>query len=154
MAQTTLDQRKLSVSSAVVISLFLSMSKRAGDFRCVRQKRRPVHGTAMFARKSTTIMPTWSITQYFHRLQVQATPIMKNHVRRNRNNSPKRRLEHHRILQEIRQALVKGKFIFRQALMEEDTAEKSIIQEKACSLRTRRNENSTRWYCASLVQHF
>ena len=56
-----------------------------------------------------------------------------------------------RLVPEIRQTLVKGKFIFRQTLMDKITSGSSMIQQKVFSLRTTRNRNSERKSCTASV---
>ena len=97
MTRATFAHSKLSVSCAAVNPLFSSMSIRAGESfaASASAQQKPVHCTAMIARKLTTRMPTWTITQYFHQItNLEATLSVKNCVSKILKHSPQRRLEH------------------------------------------------------------
>ena len=79
MTRNTFTRSNLSVCSAVVNPSFSSMSKRAGESfaASASSKQKPVHCTAMIARKLNADME-----------KLEATPSVKNCVSKTLNNSP------------------------------------------------------------------
>ena len=172
MTHTTSAQSNLSVSSVVVNPLFSSMSKRAGE-SCAASasaKQEPVRYTLhrQWLRGNwTTRMPTWTITQFFHQItKLESTPSVKNCVSKMLKNPPWSSIKlratgggwssikilatgsHERSVN-----AGEVKVYPRRTLMENNTSEKSMIQQKAVSLRTRRNNNSTWWCWAAKVKN-
>ena len=159
MTHTTFDQNNLSVSSAIVMSSFLSMSKRARDCfaASASAKQRPVDGTAMFVRKLNNNYADMDYHAVLPPNKAGGDSKREELCQQVTENftitlGDQKRLKHHQPLgdrkpQDIRQALVSGK-VHSQANSDEEGSIffNSKIQEKALTLRTRRNTHVAQWF--------